>query len=55
VADLYNADRLKEYCSWYQRMNKISIDGSSQFSFLELKESSSGHMMTVKADEAIQL
>jgi hypothetical protein len=21
VADLYNANRLKEFCSWYQRIN----------------------------------
>jgi hypothetical protein len=49
VADLYNANRLKEFCAWFQRINpKVNellfvpssnseVDALSNFTFLEYK------------------
>jgi hypothetical protein len=50
VADIYNANRLKEFCSWFQRINpkvnellnvnasdNTELDMVSNFSFLEYK------------------
>ena len=43
MADLYNADRLKEFCSWFQRINpKVNDfiqteDIEQMFTFLEYK------------------
>ena len=54
VADLYNANRLKEFCAWFQRINpkvnemlfvtqndgteNIELDQQSMYSFLEYKQ-----------------
>jgi len=67
VADLYNANRLKEFCAWFQRINpkvnemlfvtqndgteNIELDQQSMYSFLEYKQLGQDSFVPIEASK----